>query len=338
MANKKLWIHILVNATIHIVASQKFVLIDTGDLFQFSETFDVRFFLDVADLRETALLLGKNIESLNKLCEAENKAQNCDLFLTFFKGKIDQMEVDLAFFQRTTRTKRTLMNETETSVEKLTNRVQFVEKELKALQSTIFVLQDLIIEIVKKGIQTESKIHELEDKIASLNEMSQVVHSSNILLDKFETHVNKLHLVMSDNFMQQFFRVIDLDDLKNEIVKSEAKLGGKRHFPQITTKLLPKISKITTQFNNSCVTITMKVPLIEGEPNKLYKFVPIPFQEHNKTYVLEQKPIYIYENNVNEYKLFQLNPSGDCIYFERYIFCEILLMNELEEMDKCVLS
>lgn len=330
---------------------------DLGEMHFYQHTREMHFSLNRLLYIENAQQLINNMENL---LEAKNKTlstANRQHFETNLKYNIAQLNRDITFIRsRKTVQKRLaflpiiagtviysaisyVSQEKKKMREKREaafDKVEHIKKQLILIKNTAETSQNAIDDLMKILERNEQKIREMDSKIKEMNDFFDMLHITSSMLETHQNDMNKMENYFNGHIKDNFFRVIDIFQLEEQINMLNSSLSEQFILPPLSSFDLIEMSKIYTAVNYTHFTIVVKIPILNKQSFLFQEFIPIPLSHKNETIITDISSGYFIQNEENNIQIIPEDVLEECFSINNVLMCNSLIRNSFVRPDKCI--
>lgn len=335
-------------------ANKESITIPIGELYFSDGDYPLHFDLDLNGYFSNVKQLEKNTILMEKKCTANPNLTNCDFFQTNFK-QIAELAQREAHYLTLNRKKRAIVTisllafigtivtaiigffagsasahhahtkaiaeQVNLERETLMNDFDFTENQ--------FAINNQTINTISKSL---NHLHEsmLEEKM-----MNQLLTSTLLCIDKHNRDTERYLDALSDNLASKFFTIVNMNIFQETIQNLTKNTPSNARVFALSPFEIIQISTLQSMYVNNTIRITMLVPILSNAKYDLLNFIPTPIMRDNTSFILNSDAKFLVQRN-NITKEISIGALAQCIKTANLTICNSLLMEHLNEMDKCV--
>lgn len=130
----------------------------------------------------------------------------------------------------------------------------------------------------------------------SLTLFSNIINRIILSSQCYDDINKKLNNVFYGNISSKLSEIIDFQEFSNTIDTINEMLAPNLALPNIKTLSQNNFIKAYTYFKSTDLTISIVLPVIHSKYCDIFEFTPLPFEENNKTYILDMPTTTYYMN------------------------------------------
>lgn len=163
-----------------------------------------------------------------------------------------------------------------------------------------------------------------------------IINTILFISQKHEKFQSKLNLVYNGEIQNRLFEIIDYMELSKTIKTINERL--KPDFTIAKIKLTERNNFIETysEINETHLTISIDVPIIDKTRFNLFEIIPTPIKENNALYILNIKTAKYYVKNQRVHLVTEDALRTLCKSQDNTIICNYFLENYTEEPSNCI--
>lgn len=354
----KVGIFAILFISVYYVNGQSFVLNNVGNLHFTQRSWEFRQILNITDYKYTTKLLSECVETLEKICKnSENEL--CKYFIRTAREVNLNVNTEVAKLNTLLRKKRELTLLTVGAIALVTSIVTSVasffiyksaledvktefkehldmlEKATKASRNAAEI-QNLMAKDIDQAFCILRDTYNNNTKDFDENTLFSFVMDTVILAminhQKFQTKLNHIY---SGELDRRIFEFVDYKNFTKqiEIINKQLKPN---FIPEIETLGKNNLMKVSTDFNNTHLTIKIQLPILNEKFYEINEFIPIPIREDNSVFILNVKPMVFYKDGMDLFKLPTTAKHNFCATQENLTVCNSLIEESIISPSHCV--
>lgn len=216
------------------------------------------------------------------------------------------------------------------------DKVEHIKNQLRVITNTVETSRESIEELMKILQKNEEKIREMDKTMREMNEFFDLLHMTSSMLEIHQTDMTKLESFFNGHIKDNFFRIVDIIQLEEQIEYLNSSLTEQFSLPPLSSFDLIEMAKMYTVVNSTHFTIIVKVPILNKQSFSFQEFIPIPLMYHNNTIIMDINSGYFIKSDNDEIRLIPEDVLDDCFFFNKFIICNSLIRNSFTNPDDCV--
>lgn len=330
------------------------LMYELGEMHYAESEWQLQYNLKYSDYEETSVILDDCVNKLIKICGQRNH-KLCDFFIGKTKEFHSVVKIDIEQLELYKRNKRflffiPLIILGVTSMALLSS----LKSNREALQ-TIKIELDANLDMLSQGIETTKSVLNIHEQILAdfekqLINLSEAIERLNKKVDEqnYFTYILNLVTFSMIQHNRDHNRLMNLYDKKaNHYLFTIINYGEYRQVVKELNKNLHPLFQVSPSGLNMVdflkysiekdganTTIHVRLPIIRKEANKLYEYIPVPFEQDGNLYILNMDTTLFYKNGKNE--IF-IPPKLDkyCQTIETYTICRNIMQDALSNPTQC---
>lgn len=274
--------------SICFVTAENFYLKEAGQLHLSAQKWEIQHILNFTEYMETMDTLMRCVNTLNTVCENGTNPL-CSYFYQSTRAinlKIKQVTLNSKPLSR----KRRYMASMPVSVGK-TKVALWIETSLQ--NSAIKSISKEIHENLNIMTHAANFTWRNVDSLTRFSTVINVIASSAQFFEKMQLKLNGIYY---GDISSHLFEIIDFDEFSNTLKTINKSLEPDLTLPNIITMSQNKLLKIHTEYNSERLIISIVLPIMQKRSFNLIEFIPLPFEENGKTYILDTPTTSYYQN------------------------------------------
>lgn len=170
-------------------------------------------------------------------------------------------------------------------------------KYLTLKKSTIQSIKNDITKNLNMFTQIANNSENNSQNPESLTFFSNVINHIVLSSQRYDDIQKKLNDVFYGNISSKLSEIIDFQEFSDNVDTINNMLAPNLTLPNIKTLSQNKFIKAYTYFKSTDLTISIVLPVIHSKYFDIYELVPLPFEENNKTYILDGLTTTYYMND-----------------------------------------
>lgn len=335
-------------------ANKETITIPLGDLYFTDGDYPLQFDLDLNGYFSNAKLLEKNTILMEQKCTANPNITNCDFFHSNFKqiSELAQREtqyltqarkkrafVTISIFTLTaaiisaivgffvgsavesSAQTKTIADQINLERETRINNFNFTENQFSINNHTINTISNAL-----------DHLHEsmLEEKM-----MNQLLSTTLLCIDKHNKDTERYLNALSDNLASKFFTIIPMNTFSRTIQNLTKSTPSNARVFSLSPNEIIQISTLQSVYINNTIRITILIPVLPNAKYTLFNLIPTPTMRDNTSFILNLDAKFLIQKNKIT-KEIPIATLAQCIKTTNLTICNSLLMEQLQEMDKCI--
>lgn len=353
--------HVLLFTLIHFVAANREGLIrDHGNIIFFDNTWTFNFHLNLKSYVENAVILENSTIALIKLCQDLPAETNCQFFIHNLREEAKNAQKDIMHIQQFSRSKRFAWGALFRSIAKEAllcfgviaateiineNRMEEVRAQLKENRELVLaqleiskIQNEIIADTSNQVVRLHKSVHELNETTINVNKLNDLLQVASVALNIHSKQTMKFINILNGDLRAQFFNVIDAEKFNNETTLINNKLLPSAKLPASNPQDLLDLSKISSNSNDTHISIVVKTPIITNKTYEFHEFIPIPIKTDSSVHILNSNAKYFLRTKFNKTKYIPLSTLSKCNTVNSRTFCNSIVEVELRDANSCMMA
>lgn len=343
-----------------MTTNREVLIKDQGKIIFYENTWTLSFYLNLKSYVENAIILENSTNNLLNLCNIMSTKNNCQFFIDNLREEAQFVQRDIERIRQFSRSKRFawgaifkgiarealvcfgVIAVTETMNESRMTEVRAqleANRELVQAQLNITKMQNEIISDTTSQIAyLHHTVQNLNQTTINTNKFNELLHVATTALNKHTKQTMKLINILNGDLRAQFFNVIETDIFQNETSNINRKLLPRAKLPASNPQDLLDLSRISSNTNETHITIFIKIPIITNKSYDLFEYIPIPIITDSTVHILNTNAKYFFKAELNKTKYIPLSALTRCNTINTQTFCNSIIEEELREVNPCMES
>lgn len=320
---------------IYTVNADSFILHNNRQLALSDQKWEIQYSLNLTEYKETSKLLNDGINRINSIC---NLTQN--YLCTYFKHAIRHIEsdidTDISKLNTLSRKKRSPISIFSLNPDSIIPRA--------IITSVIFSLNNNLREASLDASSAainfqENVLKDTDEKFETIQKMietnSQFYSIMNLIILTAHIHEKlqtKLNYILYGEIHSHLFEIIDYKLFRETITNINKKLQPDFTLPHIGPLVNNEHIETYLDHNNTHVTISIDLPIIQNKQYDMFELIPIPMLENTSLYVLDTNIITAYRNGS---EVQEISNNAQCTTNKKLTICDNSINLKVEKMSTC---
>lgn len=349
-------------AGIYCVSGRGFVVNNIGNLYLSQRSWEFRQIMNITEYKYTTQLLSQCIETLELICKSSEN-ELCKYFIKTARDVNLNANTDLVKLNTLLREKReitlitvgliafttSLVTSLVTSVasyfvyksalEDVKNEskkhLDMLEKAANASRNAAEI-QHLMAKDIDQAFCILRDTYNNNTKDFDENKLFTFVMDTVILaMIKHQNFQTKLNYIHSNEVDKRIFEFVDFVNFTKLIDTVNGQLKP-NFLPRIETLGKNNLMRISTRYNGTHIILSIKLPILNENFHELNEFIPVPIQDEDSLFILNNKSMVFYRDGMDIFELPAVARHEFCATQANSTVCNSLIEEYMISPSHCI--
>lgn len=339
---------------LHHIAAQQFTTNLIGKLHVSDRHWNLEYTLNLTEYFRTISSLNGCVKTLRDICRGLDNPL-CEYFIVNTENIITDVNTDITRFRAFSREKRSTESlffgltpmsllfglPSFLSLEKLRTGLIANSENLKNVSHLTHIASERLIYLENFTNSTfesvQIRLQNLSDQAISDRTFFSMIHLITASAMNHEKIQQKLNIIYSNSLESRLFEVIDFLNFTSTLKAIDLKLNNfGSTVPDAYTRGANKFLKVDTTFDDSSLTIRIRIPIFQKRYLQLEEFIPLPTLHHDTVTLLDLECQFIIRNESGAYTLDKSILDKHCVSQNERIICNSFLDTYTFKPSPCI--
>lgn len=317
---------------------------DLGNIYFYENRHEIKFHLNFTTINQNANAINDCIDRITRDCNKIFTNKNCKYFIDTLNYNKNEVGKDIAYLNTQRKLAKraifliplaigigimaliALIASERASIKlehsKALSNLDILNQNLAISSDFIRTTSDSLSKIISEMKSVRNEINSINKKLALIEEFNDMLHIISLSIITHNDIANKFSHFFRENLNSNFFSIIDIIEFNMKMDLLKSKLDPKHLLPH----------------NNTHVSISIFVPLLNRENLTFYEFMPIPFSSNNETFIWDTQIKHFYKGHNKTIHIVPKEMLKSCFQLDRVVICNSIYKTMSISPDKCILS